>query len=92
MRTIKEDLLWLQEGSCVDEVASAQDRWVEEYYNRYLYSALGLRTSNQTEQAYNPNHGFSYKPLDRWGAGQNCYEVMEITEPEDCCIECHEKK
>jgi len=53
MRTLKEELLWLREWSSVNEITSELDKWIESYNQTYLHSALGYRTPNQAEKAYN---------------------------------------
>jgi putative transposase len=56
MRTLKEELLWLQEWSSADRVSRALDKWIEEYNRSYLHSALGYRSPNQVEEVYKTGH------------------------------------
>ena len=44
MRTLKEELLWLQEWSSLEHLASSLSSWVKEFNAAYLHSALGWRT------------------------------------------------
>ena len=53
MRTLKEELLWLREWSTVNEVTVELNKWIESYNETYLHSALGYRTPNRAEKAYN---------------------------------------
>lgn len=53
MRTMKEELLWLREWRDPYEVSAAVGRWIEQYNQSYLHSALGYRTPNQVEETYN---------------------------------------
>jgi len=49
MRTLKEELLWLREGTSRLELEQALAAWIEWYNTRYLHSALGYRTPCQVE-------------------------------------------
>lgn len=53
MRTLKEELIWLREWSTVSEVTAELDKWIDSYNETYLHSALGYRTPNRAEKAYN---------------------------------------
>jgi putative transposase len=53
MRTIKEELIWLREWRDPFELSNEVRRWIEEYNENYLHSALGYRTPNQMEETYN---------------------------------------
>lgn len=57
MRTLKEELIWLREWPTVSEVTTKSDKWIESYNETYLHSALGYRTPNRAEKAYNISHG-----------------------------------
>lgn len=57
MRTLKEELIWLREWSSVNEVTTELDKWIKNYNETYLHSALGYRTPNRAEKAYNMSHG-----------------------------------
>ena len=53
MRTMKEELLWLREWLSAAELTKELDRWIKEYNENYLHSALGYRSPNQAEETYN---------------------------------------
>ncbi len=53
MRTLKEELVWLREWSGATELTTELDRWIEDYNESYLHSALGYRPPNQAEATYN---------------------------------------
>lgn len=53
MRTIKEELLWLQEWKDEFEMAQAVEKWIEYYNQSYLHSALDYQSPNQFEGNYN---------------------------------------
>ena len=53
MRTMKEELLWLREWPSQTELTTELNRWIEEYNESYLHSALGYRPPNQAEEIYN---------------------------------------
>jgi len=53
MRTIKEELIWLREWRDPFELSDEVSRWIVEYNESYLHSALGYRTPNQMEETYN---------------------------------------
>ena len=44
MRTLKEELLWLQEWSGLEHLKTSLSLWVKEFNAAYLHSALGWRT------------------------------------------------
>jgi len=53
MRTIKEELIWLREWRDPFELSDEVGRWIGEYNEHYLHSALGYKTPNQMEGTYN---------------------------------------
>lgn len=53
MRTIKEELIWLQEWRDPYELSREVGRWIEKYNESYLHSALGYKTPNQMAETYN---------------------------------------
>ena len=55
MRTLKEELCWLQEWQSAAELKTALDRFLEHFNDGYLHSALGYKTPNAFEQAYFEN-------------------------------------
>jgi len=52
IRTMKEELLWLREWENEAELAREVGRWVKDFNEHYLHSALGYRTPNQAERNY----------------------------------------
>ena len=48
-RTIKEELIWLREWCDPYQLLTAVGAGIEQYNERYLHSALGYQTANQTE-------------------------------------------
>ncbi len=52
IRTIKEELCWLQEWSSVEELAIAMEKFVEYFNANYLHSALGYKTPNAFENQW----------------------------------------
>jgi len=49
MRTIKEELVWLNEYADLWELKKALKAWIDEYNNDYLHSALGYKSPMQFE-------------------------------------------
>lgn len=54
MRTIKEELIWLREWRDPFALSDEVGRWIDEYNESYLHSALGYKTPNQMEETHNP--------------------------------------
>lgn len=52
MRTLKEELLWLEEFVSLDEAQEKLSAWIDFYNNYYLHSALGYRSPQEYEQLY----------------------------------------
>jgi len=53
MRTIKEEVLWLEEFSSFEEAKERIDRWLSVDYNKlYVHSALGYRSPEEFEAMY----------------------------------------
>jgi transposase InsO family protein len=52
MRTLKEELCWLQEWQSVNKLKTALDTFIEDFNSGYLHSALGYKTPNAFEKAY----------------------------------------
>ncbi len=52
MRTLKEELCWLREWQSATELKTALDRFVEDFNNGYLHSALGYKTPNAFEKEH----------------------------------------
>ena len=50
MRTLKEELVWLQEWQSVEELKMSLDEFVESFNDGYLHSALGYKTPSQFEK------------------------------------------
>ncbi len=55
MRTLKEELCWLREWSSATELKTALDRFVEDFNDGYLHSALGYKTPNAFEKEHFEN-------------------------------------
>jgi len=56
IRTIKEELLWLQEWQTVEEIAKAMPSFVDNFNEHYLHSALGYKTPNEFEKQWFANN------------------------------------
>lgn len=52
MRTIKEELIWLQEWSSVEELGRAMAEFVESFNAGYLHSALRYKTPDEFEEEW----------------------------------------
>ncbi len=53
MRTIKEELLWLDEFDSFEEAKNRISNWVEHDYNRlYPHSVLAYKSPIEFEKAY----------------------------------------
>jgi len=52
MRTIKEELVWLNEWTSPDLFFKAFNKWITYYNNEYLHSTLGYLTPSNFEQKY----------------------------------------
>ena len=52
MRTLKEELLWLEEFAGLDEAREKLWAWIDFYNNRCLHSALGYKSPQEYEQLY----------------------------------------
>jgi transposase InsO family protein len=52
MRTLKEELLWLEEFAGLDEAREKLSVWFTYYNNRYLHSALGYMSPQEYERRY----------------------------------------
>jgi len=53
MRTIKEEVLWLNEFSSFEEAKETIDKWLSVDYNKlYVHSALGYRSPEEFEALY----------------------------------------
>jgi putative transposase len=52
MRTLKEELLWLEEFAALDEAREKLAAWIAFYNNDYLHSALGYRSPQEYERFY----------------------------------------
>jgi putative transposase len=52
MRTLKEELLWLEEFAGLDEAREKLSAWIDFYNNYYLHSSLGYRSPQEYEQFY----------------------------------------
>ena len=52
MRTIKEELVWLNEWTSPDLFFKAFDNWIDYYNREYLHSTLGYLTPEKFEKKY----------------------------------------
>jgi putative transposase len=52
MRTLKEELLWLEEFASLDEAQDKLSAWIDFYNSYYLHSALGYRSPQEYERLY----------------------------------------
>lgn len=52
MRTLKEELLWLNEWHSPSELQQRLEAWILCFNGSYLHSSLGYRTPNQAERDY----------------------------------------
>ena len=53
MRTIKEEVIWLNEFSSLEEARQKIGRWIEVDYNQlYVHSELGYRSPEEFEGLY----------------------------------------
>ncbi len=50
MRTLKEELVWINEWSGETQLRAALTRWIEEYNTSYLHSALGYTSPTTFER------------------------------------------
>ena len=56
MRTLKEECLWPQEWTCPFALMTALERWIADYNEHYLHSALGYKPPRQFEREYHASH------------------------------------
>ena len=52
MRTLKEELLWLEEFASLDEAHDMVSAWLNFYNTSYLHSALGYKSPVEYEQSF----------------------------------------
>ena len=52
MRTLKEELLWLEEFAGLEEAHKKLSAWIDFYNHRYLHSALGYQSPQEYERLY----------------------------------------
>jgi transposase InsO family protein len=52
MRTLKEELLWLEEFGSLEEAREKLSAWIEFYNKDYLHSALGYKSPQEYERLY----------------------------------------
>lgn len=58
IRTIKEDCLWINEFSSIDEAALIVDKWIHEYNKMYVHSSLGYKSPEEYEMLFNSQEVF----------------------------------
>lgn len=51
-RTIKEDLIWLQEWTSFQQLYNALEQWIEDYNTDFPHSSIEQLTPCQYEQDY----------------------------------------
>lgn len=56
MRTLKEELIWLQEWQSHQALQKGLASWVEQYNTGYHHSTLGYKTPTQFERDYQSSH------------------------------------
>jgi len=61
MRTLKEELLWLREGTRVLALEHAVTAWIDWYHSSSLHSTLGYRTPNAWEADHQASHRTQFK-------------------------------
>ncbi len=54
-RTMKEDLIWLQEWTSFEQLRIALERWITAYNGDFPHSSLGYLTPAQYVQTFTPN-------------------------------------
>ena len=52
MRTLKEELLWLEEFAGLDEAQDKLSAWIDFYNQSYLHSALGYKSPTEYERLF----------------------------------------
>lgn len=50
MRTLKEELVWINEWDSPSQFAEALDSWIDYYNRKYLHSSLGYQSPEKFEQ------------------------------------------
>ena len=53
MRTMKEELVWINEWNSPKKFLEALDRWIDYYNNSYLHSTLGYQSPASFEEEFN---------------------------------------
>ncbi len=61
IRTLKEELVWLNEWLTPNSFFEALEKWIEYYNNSYLHSALGYMPPSMFEQKYSGQNTLSLK-------------------------------
>ena len=56
MRTLKEELVWINEWTSPKQFNDALDKWINYYNNHYLHSTLNYQTPTKFEQSYEINN------------------------------------
>ena len=52
MRTLKEELLWLEEFAGLEEAHDKLSAWIDFYNQDYLHSALGYKSPQEYERLF----------------------------------------
>jgi len=56
MRTVKEELVWIQEWKSPVGFIEALEKWVKKFNREYFHSALRYQTTMAFEQQYEARH------------------------------------
>ena len=54
-RTLKEDLIWINEWSSFDQLQQSLEAWIDQYNKDYPHSEIGYRTPQQFEDQFHPS-------------------------------------
>jgi putative transposase len=52
MRTLKEELLWLEEFAGLEEAREKLSAWIDFYNKDYLHSSLGYKSPEEYERLF----------------------------------------
>jgi hypothetical protein len=63
IRTIKEDLVWINDFSTIDEFKEKLAIWIQNYNNDYPHSSIGYKTPSEFENIWFSMNNFNSKLL-----------------------------
>ena len=63
-RTLKEDLIWLNEWFSFEQLLQALKNWIEEYNKDYPHSEINHGTPQQFEDQFNPSTSNKYSLIE----------------------------